>query len=167
EAQTAVFAGDLHAEGPETAELFEDLFGVFARRVDPGGVGAAQQVLHGGEEGGELGPVGLGQRVRVDQVEAEATQEEFPHEARLGPLRLPGGLGDLERLPFRDLRGLGHCVHYLPSLGGAASSQAARSTFQVPPCSTTCRSKRYMASGGSRPPSPPMLSARPENSARK
>ena len=42
----------------------------------------------------------------MDEVDAEAAEEQLAHEARALPLGLARGLGDLPRLALADVRGL-------------------------------------------------------------
>ncbi len=66
-----------------------------------------------------------GQRVRVDEVEPEAAEEQFLGEAGLAPVLFPGGLGHLAGLPLGDCRvgrggwlaGLADMRHTSPRIG--------------------------------------------------
>ena len=110
EAQAAVLLGDLHAEGAQLAQAVHHVLRVFAGGVDLDGIHlVAQELPNGVVESGELGPLLLGQRIRMDQVEPEIAEEHLPQEARLLPLGLAGGFRHLPGFKLADLlQLLGH-----------------------------------------------------------
>lgn len=113
EAEPAVLRVDLHAEGAELLEPVDHLVGdlrlaLDARRID---LRLAEVAELGQELLAALGVLVRGQRVRMDQVEPEAAQEEFLGEAGLAPVLLTSGLGDLPGLALADGRFGGWCGH--------------------------------------------------------
>jgi hypothetical protein len=113
EAKTAVLGVDLHAEGAEFLEPVDHVVGDPGLAFDQGAVDLRlDEVTQLGEELlATLGGLVRGHRVGVDEVEAEAAEEQFLGEAGLAPLLLPGRLRHLACLTLSDSRLRGCCGH--------------------------------------------------------
>ncbi len=116
EAEAAVGLVDLHAEGAQLLQAADHLVGDARLALDQPAVDlVSQEVAEPAEERLALvHRLGRGYRVRVDQVEPEAAEEQFLGEAGLAPAALPGVLRHLAGFAFGDLAcccGCGHgCV---------------------------------------------------------
>ena len=127
EAEAAVLGVDLHAEGAELLEPVDDLVGDPRLALDPGAVDLrlAEVAQPGRGTPRRAGrPRRRGQRVRVDQVEPEAAEEQLLGEAGLAPVLFPGGLGDLPGLALGDLGRAAGCVcgHEGPHLAAESAT---------------------------------------------
>ncbi len=109
ESETAVLGVDLHAEGAELLQARDDLVGDACLALDAGGVDRG--LAEGAQPVEELlaAPHALGvrERMRVDEVEPEAPEEEFLGETGLAPVPFPGGLRHLTGLALGDSFALG------------------------------------------------------------
>jgi hypothetical protein len=101
EPEPAVFRGNLDAERAHVAQRLHVRLADVAGAVHFVGVVALEeraQLVHE-----RLRPFQFRrilERVRMDQLGAEPSEEEFAHEARMRPLGLARGLGDVARLRF-------------------------------------------------------------------
>lgn len=113
EAEAAVLGVDLHAEGAELLEPVDDVVGDAGLAFDEGSVDLRlAEVAESREE--LLAAPGVllgGHRVGVDEVEPEASEEEFLGETGLAPVLLPGGLRHLAGLALGDDGLDGWCGH--------------------------------------------------------
>src|SRR5690606_21446933 len=109
EARAAVGFGDLHAEHADAGQRLDVLVRDAGLALDDGAVqfGFADGAQAIEERLGARGVVGRGARVRVDQIEPEPPEVELLGERRLVPPGLTGGFGDLTRLTFADVVGVG------------------------------------------------------------
>jgi hypothetical protein len=106
QAQAAILRIDLHAERAELGQSGQDLVRDAGVALDLPAVDVRDERLERLQV--RLAPRGLLRvrtRPRIDQPEREAAEEELLAEARLAPLRLAGGLGDLTGLPFAHVPG--------------------------------------------------------------
>jgi hypothetical protein len=105
--EPTVLLVDLHAERAEPGQPLEDLVRDARLALDPSTVHIGPHVrVELGQELLGVGPL-FGSRPGIDQVQPEAPEKELLAEARLAPLRLARGLGDLPGLLFRNGRGHG------------------------------------------------------------
>lgn len=113
EAEASVLGVDLHAEGADVLEAVDDLVGDLCLALDTGRVDLrlAEVAQLGEELLAALYVVLGGHGMRVDQIEAEATEEQFLGEAGLAPVLFAGRLRDLSCLTFSDGGLVGCCGH--------------------------------------------------------
>ena len=82
EPKAAVLDGHLHAEGADLAQRVHHLGRILAGRIDLDRIDdVAEHALELGKEVRELRAIGLLDRIRVHEVQAEAAQEQFLEEA--------------------------------------------------------------------------------------
>ena len=104
QAEASVVTGHLHAERPDLGQVGEVLVGDLRLPLDAPPVEPGEHPAQLDEELRTAALVlGVRARVRVDELEVEAPQIEPLGEARPGPVRLAGRLGDLARLALGDL----------------------------------------------------------------
>ena len=140
---------DLHPEGAHAAQLGEDGLRVLARCVDLDRVHlVAQELAHPVVEARELRAVLGGQGIGMDEVEAEAAQEQLAQEARLGPFGLARGFGDLARFALADGGGTAHCKGILRGSPSGADRTGSRSVPSVSVIAQTRRRPAWYSSKG-------------------
>jgi hypothetical protein len=99
QSEAAVLTRDLHAEDTQLGEALEVVVGYLRLALDDGAVeGLAVPAQPGQELLTARGVLGVRLRVGVDEGQVERAEVEPLGEARPGPLRLSGRLGDLAGL---------------------------------------------------------------------
>ena len=90
---------------PSSFEAVDDLVGDPGLALDQGAVDFVSQNSRSlaRNSSPRRDVLGVGARVRVDQVEAEAAEEQLLGEAGLAPVLFAGGLGDLARFALGDV----------------------------------------------------------------
>ncbi len=104
EAEAPILLRNLHAEGTELPQALKHMLGIFAGPIDLRGVDfVLEEGLELLVELAEFGTLVAGERVGMDEVEAEVAEEEFLDEARVLPLRLSSRLRDLAGFKLADV----------------------------------------------------------------